>query len=641
MRGVRSLPVVAITAILLAALIASVPLAVEAQSDELDPTWISVRGGITDNYVNMTYEIFYDNTASTTPKETSWFFGLKNGVKLSNISLRLGDDLYWGRAEREQEAIEIYNESVEAGETAVLVVSGYGGYQVDLNVENGTDALLTVFIEGMLTRHIGMYSLEIPISSNELIIADFYCQFSIRSQFAPISGYSISGFTGYQATELPDGISIEYSSSDVYLPSGLTIRYALDRQIGGSQLLTCNNGSDNFFLYLLAPSITEAEEQAQRQYVFILDISGSMSGGKLDQAKVAFNSMIDDLSPGDLFNIIAFESEVYNLWDEPHSASAASVAEAKVWVSGRAAGGSTNFHGASMAGLATFTSSDNAKAMLILSDGQPTAGITDSDTILSEISEGNTLGVSISTLAFGYDDNENLMTNIASQNDGFFAFVQPGGDAASQLLDFYNLFSTPVADSYSIEFQGATQISCLRPLDNTPFFNGTEVVVSGRYSEPLIIDTSIDYPNGTESYQNTAGEGSTDMAHIEYAWALHRISYLLDLINMEQGSESLQEEIVNIALYYGIIVRGYTAIILTLDEPEDSHEGEEESTDTTTTRATHTYPATTTGAPWAAPPFAYGTPDASVSLVGGLGLIGLAVIVIAGGLFCRKTQAKQ
>ncbi|UCE09354.1 MAG: VWA domain-containing protein [Candidatus Thorarchaeota archaeon] len=608
------------------------PATVVAQTDVMDPSSVAIRGGITDNYVNMTYEIFYDNTASSTARETSWFFGLGNGVKLSNISLRLGDNLFWGRAERELEAIETYNESVEAGETAVLVLSRSGGYQVALNVENGTDALLTVYIEGMLTRHVGIYSLGIPIASGEMIIANFDFDFSIRSRFAPISGYSISGFTGFQATELPDGVAIEYESTGVYLPSEFTIIYALDRQVGGSQLLTCNNGSDNFFLYLLAPSIEGDEEQAQRQYVFILDISGSMAGEKIDQAKVAFNSMIDDLNSGDLFNIIAFSDEVHSLWDEPRLASASSVEEAKQWVTGRAAGGGTNFHDAVITGLATFTSSDNAKAMLVLSDGQPTVGITSPETILTAISESNSLNVSISTLAFGYDDDENLMANIASQNDGFFAFVQPGGDATSQLIDFYNMFSTPIADSYSIEIQGATQVSCLRPLDNTPFFNGTEVVISGRYSESLTIDTTIDYPSGTETYQNSAGVGSTEMKHIEYAWALHRISYLLDLIRLEQGSEVLQEEIVTLALYYGIIVRGYTAIILTLDEPESVLE----SVDTTQT----TYPAApATGTP---PPHVHGYPppsDLSMALVPGF--LGLAVVVVVGGLICKKTRPMQ
>ena len=112
---------------------------------------------------------------------------------------------------------------------------------------------------------------------------------------------------------------------------------------------------------------------------------------------------------------------------------------AQSWVNALNAGGSTNFHDASVIGLDTFSEGDNAKAMLLLSDGQPTSGpITHTTELLTAIGDANALGVSISTAAFGSDADENLMANLAAQNSGFFAFVQTDEEAAAAGLG--NLF---------------------------------------------------------------------------------------------------------------------------------------------------------------------------------------------------------
>ncbi|MHA1614092.1 MAG: vWA domain-containing protein, partial [Candidatus Thorarchaeota archaeon] len=407
----------------------------------------------------------------------------------------------------------------------------------------------------------------------------------------------------------------------------LEIRYSLNRQLGGSQLLTYTNGTDNFFVYLLAPSIVEVSEIESRQYVFVLDKSGSMSGTKIVQAKAAFNSMIELLQPNDLFNVVAFDSNVLTLWVEPHSASVASIEEAQNWVSSINAGGSTNFHGAMMTSLDMMIPGDDVKAILMLSDGQPTAGeITSSSGILSAVEEANDLGVSISTVAFGSDSDENLMANLAAQNDGFFVFIQPDEEAAARLVEFYSEFATPIADSYSIEFEGILDMSTMKPLDNSPFFNGSEILVCGRYESSMNVSTSIDYPGGTETYTNSATTPSTENEHIEKLWAQHRITYLLRVVQLEGETPSLRDEIINLGMQYGIIVEGYTALLITTDYiPGETETYFDDSVRyATTTTWTTTTTTTTAGGP---PAFSATLPIAGFA-VGTLFIIGLISIVI-------------
>lgn len=540
----------------------------------LVPADVSVSGSITDNFVNITYQMVFDNTGSSIAQEVDWFFGLQDSIRLSNLSVILGNKTYWGRVLPEVEAIEVYNESVALNKSAVLVQRYADGYSVRINVENGTEAILSVFIEGLLTRSVGLYCLDLPLGRTGIIDVAFTLDIDIISNYAPVTGYSIEGLPSFIATDLPNGIRLEHTSSSLTIAEGLEIIYALDRQTGGAQLLTHTNGSDQFFVYMLAPEVTEVVETAHRQYVFVLDKSGSMGGLKIEQAKTAFNSMIGTLLSQDLFNVVAFDDEISTLWDEPHSASGNNIYEAQDWVQSISAGGSTNFHGAAITGLATFNPGDNVKAMLILSDGLPTAGtIQDTPGILSAISEANTLDVSISTVAFGSDSDENLMANTAAQNDGYFVFIDPSEDASTELLDFYGVFSTPIADDYSIVFNGAIEVISLSPLDESPFFNGTEVIIAGRYIEEMTVTTSIDYVTGTETYVDTVGIAMQDKPHVENIWAQQRVSYLLRQASLHGENDTLRNEIVQLSMYYGIAIAGYTAMVLTAYDASSTGEG--------------------------------------------------------------------
>ncbi|TFH00328.1 MAG: VWA domain-containing protein, partial [Candidatus Thorarchaeota archaeon] len=524
---------------------------------------------------------------------------LQEGIRLSNVSIVIGGITYWGHVMPEQAAIEAYNASVEENESALLVVKTGSGYRVSFNLENYTEAFVGVSVEGLLARKLGLYFLDLPIARGVPITTNVILDLKIRSNFEPIAGYSIKGLPSFTASDLTNGIKINYISQNMISIENLEIRYTLDRQVGGSQLLTYTNGTDNFFVYLLAPSITDVLDGVNRQYVFVLDKSGSMGGTKIEQARTAFNSMIETLLPSDLFNVIAFDTTVSTLWVEPHSASVTSIAEAQAWVSSIQPGGSTNFHGAMMAGLGMMGAGENVKAILMLSDGLPTAGdITSTAGILAAVEEANNLGVSISTVAFGSDSDENLMANLAVQHEGFFVFIQPTADAAVELVEFYHEFATPLAESYSIDFDGVLDMSTLMPLSESPFFNGSEIIVCGRYGASMTVDTTIEYPDGTEFYTNAATTPSTENEHIEKLWAQHRITYLLRIVQLEGETPALRDEIVCLGMGYGIIVEGYTALLITTDDVEETTTTDETSTTTTTTYTTTTTGTFTTTTPY-------------------------------------------
>jgi hypothetical protein len=156
----------------------------------------------------------------------------------------------------------------------------------------------------------------------------------------------------------------------------------------------------------------------------------------------------------------------------------------------------------------------------------------------------------------------------------------------------------------------------------------------------MSVDTTIEYPDGTEVYSNTVSTPSTENAHIEKLWAQHRINYLLRMVSLEGETQSLKEEIVNLGMNYGIIVEGYTALLITTDEPEESTT-EEPSTDSTYQTATPTTAVACTGTTGSTG-IASNPPAAAAldtSLIGVVGQMGFCVVVL--GLLVIAVRKRQ
>ena len=111
------------------------------------------------------------------------------------------------------------------------------------------------------------------------------------------------------------------------------------------------------------------------------------------------------------------------------------------------------------------------------------------------------------------------------------------------------------------------------PLPNSikgALFNGTEIMSTGLFTDTLQITTTIQYSTGNMVYPNSADAASAgDNPHVELIWAHNTINKLLDLLLINPTDQNLKDEIVDIAVSYGIVVPNYTALTIVLEEPTD------------------------------------------------------------------------
>jgi Ca-activated chloride channel family protein len=149
----------------------------------------------------------------------------------------------------------------------------------------------------------------------------------------------------------------------------------LRRPVAGATLLShAVGGEDGYFMLLLAPGPAGRAPALPRDLTLVVDVSGSMSGTKLEQAKAALQQALGTLGSNDRFRVIAFSAVVRSFRDEPVAATRANLAHAREFVDGLAAQGGTNLAGALEAALDVPGDAERLAQVILVSDGMPSVG---------------------------------------------------------------------------------------------------------------------------------------------------------------------------------------------------------------------------------------------------------------------------
>jgi Mg-chelatase subunit ChlD len=128
----------------------------------------------------------------------------------------------------------------------------------------------------------------------------------------------------------------------------------------------------------------ETESRRPESFAGAVDVSGSMSGTKLEQAKSALQQALGTLGPNDRFRVITFSSAVRAFRDGPVAATTANLTDAREFVDGLAAEGGTNLAGALEAALDVPGDDGRLVQIILVSDGMPSVGEQAPDRIAGE-----------------------------------------------------------------------------------------------------------------------------------------------------------------------------------------------------------------------------------------------------------------
>jgi Ca-activated chloride channel family protein len=306
-----------------------------------------------------------------------------------------------------------------------------------------------------------------------------------------------------------------------------------------------------------------------KDVLLVLDISGSMHGPKIEQAKKALDYVLDHLNPGDRFNVIAFSTGTV-----PYASSLQSLAQradAEKFVGRLAAEGSTDINRALLEALADVDNSRPA-TIIFLTDGLPTTGEIDSQKIIGNVSNAAPKNVRLFTFGVGDDVNTILLDTLAEKLRGASGYVRPNEGIDEVVSAFYAQVSTPVLSDLTIDWGGAA-VSDVYPYPQPDLFAGTQLVVAGRYHNagPAAITLKGMVNGETKTFKYTdvtfndirSDDRSSGSAadFVPRLWATRKIGYLLNQIRLSGESKEVVNEIVTLAVRYGIVTP-YTSFLV-------------------------------------------------------------------------------
>ena len=208
-------------------------------------------------------------------------------------------------------------------------------------------------------------------------------------------------------------------------------------------------------LGLKSPIVADPSRRPPLDLSVVVDVSGSMAGEKIEQVKQGLELLVDSMRDGDRIALVTYSDNA--LVESELSVVADKRIELRRSIDALIASGGTNIYAGLELGyeqLATAfddESQGRERRVILLSDGVPTQGRTDTPGIL-QLSRGfNSEGIGISTIGLGADFNIELMRGLSQQGDGNFYFVEDASAVDEVFEDELSFFLVPVALDLELE----------------------------------------------------------------------------------------------------------------------------------------------------------------------------------------------
>ena len=425
--------------------------------------------------------------------------------------------------------------------------------QVDANLAKYTYPLRT---EKFTSQPVGNLSVNIDLKSKH----------ELKTIYSPSHDVAVNRKDDHRA-------NISYEGENVRVKRDFLCYYSLSDKEFGIDLITHRDDvdEDGFFMLLISPKYeVDKKEIIEKDFVFVLDRSGSMKGDKIEQAKKALRFCVNNLNEGDRFNLILFNTDV-----EPFSDKLVSVKQerknALEFVDEIEGNGGTNINSALLTALDEKPDPKRPRIIVFLTDGKATVGTTDATRILKNIAGANNELSRIFVFGVGYNINVNLLDKMAEQNGGTRQYVRPNEDIEVAVSSFFTKVSEPVLVNLELEIQNL-KTKNLYPRKLPHLFRGSQVTVLGRYvrsgKSKLILRGDI---NGKQQeFSNTAQfpRQESDHQFLPRLWAQRKVAYLVDEVRLNGENKELIDEIVRLSEKYGIMTP-YTSFLVTEEEKQN------------------------------------------------------------------------
>ncbi|MDB6123346.1 MAG: hypothetical protein JWQ71_2339 [Pedosphaera sp.] len=352
------------------------------------------------------------------------------------------------------------------------------------------------------------------------------------------------------------------------LARDIVVACRVSRPQTGMDLITSKrDGEDGFFCLTLTAGQEVAQKQDSMDYVFLLDVSGSMADdGKLLVSKDSIAAFLNELGDADRFEVMTFNNKPYLAFNELQPANAANKQRALEYLSKQEARGGTVLQPAITTAY-KYATADRPLNVVILSDGLTEQQERQNLLQLIQAHPGNTR---VFCIGVGNDVNRQLLQQLAEDSGGLAAFLSSGDNFTRQARAFRQKLMRPFATGLEIKFAGL-DVTDVEPAVVPNLYFGSPVRIYGRYHGSGKAEVTLrGSVLGREVKQTAQFEfPKTDAANpeINRLWATHRIDSLLKGADRKGDRAQVAPEIVRLGEDFSIVTE-YTSFLVLENDAE-------------------------------------------------------------------------
>ena len=542
---------------------------------------IEVNARLLDQVAQVQVSQSFVNTGGR-PLEVSFVFPLPYDGAVDRLTLMVDGKEYPAKLLKAEEARRLYEEIVRKNrDPALLEWIGTGLFKTSVfPVPPGQKRTVVLRYTQLCRKTEGMTDFLFPLSTAKYTsepVERVAVRVAIDSQGEIKNVYSPTHPVEIQRAD-PRHCVVQLVLKNEIPTSDFRLFYDVGQGTVAARLISFrpdrDTDRDGYFVLLVSPEIKPTTAKpVPKTVVFVVDRSGSMSGKKIEQAKAALKFVLENLRPGDLFNVIAYDSDVEAFRPELQRFDEASRRAAVAFVEGLYAGGSTNINAALTTALGQLQDTSRPNYVLFLTDGLPTTGVTNEMKICENARQANRVRARIFTFGVGFDVNARLLERLARDSQGQGEYVRPDEDIEDRVSRLYRRIEAPVLTDVKIEVtldehrpESGPMLNRVYPKGSLDLSAGQQLVLVGRYKTPgrakVVITGKVGGAVQRFDFPAQLVDRSADDTNsfVERLWAIRRVGEILDEIDLKGKNEELLRELVELSTRHGIITP-YTSFL--------------------------------------------------------------------------------
>lgn len=525
---------------------------------------------------NVEVEQLYVN-AGDSIVDATYVFPMSTQAAIYGMEMDVNDRTIVAEIRRKEEAQEIFDNADSTGLTATLLEQHRPNvFQMSIaNINPGDSITVRMVYTELLIPVEGVYQFVFPtivgprfttggepwvyqtfLDAVPLSETDFNVDVKINA------GMSVSADCITHDVTFENSTNSTHTSLSTNPGTDFILNYTLDDSQIETGLLLYEGEEENFFLSMVQPAKPGVTFRSPpREYVFIMDVSGSMTGMPLEISKELIIDLLEDLDSEDKFNIITFAGGSDQLAPNSLPVSIDNIDLAIEFVNNVSASGGTHILPAIDKALQMQGTNGFSRSFVIITDGFVTVEKQAFELIRENLNEAN-------FFSFGISSNVNrfIIEGIAYVGEGEPFIVTEYDEADEIAQTFKRYIEKPVLTNIEANFEGI-EVYDLEPYSIPDVFAERPIILYGKYHKPAVgkVEIKGDYGDeelvSTLNFEEYSANNEENIA-LKYLWARKKIKLMSDygIASNESDTLTIEEEITQLGLKYSLIT-DYTSFV--------------------------------------------------------------------------------